>query len=100
MRIIGSKWGVYIQVSRKRETQESLENQIRTLGNILGHFPSPPLIPKFGTLHWWTDNFGFPQWIELKFETLVHETSKEGTPLVPCQSMMFKVGKYRIKVKG
>ena len=32
-----------------RVTKESLENQIRALGKILGHFPSPPLMPKFGT---------------------------------------------------
>ena len=68
MRLIDSKLGVYIQVYRRRKTQESLENQIRTLGNILGHFPSPPLKPKFGTLYWHTNNFGLPQRIELKFE--------------------------------
>ena len=50
MRLIGSKLGIYIHLGGKRETQESLENQIRTLGNILGHFPSPTLIPKFCTL--------------------------------------------------
>ena len=69
MRLIGSKLGVYIHVGRRRETQESLENQIRTLGNILGHFPLPPLIPKFSTLHWQTNNFGLPQQIEMEFET-------------------------------
>ena len=69
MRLIGSKLGVYIHVGRRRETQESLENQMRTLGNILGHFPLPPLIPKFDTLHQRTNKFGLPQWIELKFET-------------------------------
>ena len=100
MRFIGSKLGVYIYVGRRRETKESLENQIRTLGNILGHFPSPPLIPKFGTLHQWTNNFGFPQRIELKFETQVHDTSKEVTPFLPCQSMRFMVVKDRIKFKG
>jgi hypothetical protein len=69
IRLIGSKLGVYIQLGRLRVTQESLENQYRPLGNILGHFPSPPLIPKFGTLHWWTNNFGLSQQIEMKFET-------------------------------
>ena len=49
MRLKGSKYWVYIHVSKRRVTQESLENQIRTLGKILGHFPSPPLMPKFGT---------------------------------------------------
>ena len=69
MRLIGSKLGGYIHVGMHRETQESLENQIKTLGNILGHFPSPPLIPKFGIMYWQTNNFGLPQWIEMKFET-------------------------------
>ena len=36
---------VYIHVGRRRVTQESLENQIKTLGKILGHFPSPTLMP-------------------------------------------------------
>ena len=69
MRLHGSKLGVNIHVCRRRVTQESLENQIRELGNILGHFPSPPLIPKFGTLQWRANKFGFPQGIEMKFET-------------------------------
>ena len=100
MRLIGSKLWVYIDEDRWRETQASLHNWLKTLGNILGHFPSPPLIPKFSTLHWRTNNFGFPQWIELKFETYVHETFKEWTPLVSFQYMRFKVGKYRMNVKG
>ena len=49
MRLHESKYGVNIHIGRKRLTQESLENQFRILGLILGHFPSPPLIPKFGT---------------------------------------------------
>ena len=48
----------------------------------------------------WANNFGLIQWIELKFETQVLETSKEVTPLVPCQSMRFRIGKVRVKVKG
>ena len=68
MRLIGSKLGVYIEEGRRRETQESLDNSFKTLGNILGHFPSPPLIPNFGTLHWRTNNFGFPQRFEMRFE--------------------------------
>jgi hypothetical protein len=50
MRLIGYKLGVYVDEGRIRETQESLDNKIKTLGNILGHFPSPPLIPKLGAL--------------------------------------------------
>ena len=49
MSLNGSQYGVYIHVGRWRVTQESLENKIRTLRLILGNFPSPPLIPKFGT---------------------------------------------------
>ena len=49
MRLHRSKFQVYIHVGRWRVAQESLENQFRTLGLILGHFPSPPLMPKFGT---------------------------------------------------
>jgi hypothetical protein len=69
MRFIGSKLRVYIDEGRQRETQQSLDNLFKTLGNILGHFLSPPLIPNFGTLHWSTNNFGLPQQIELRFET-------------------------------
>ena len=49
MRLHGSKFGVNIHVGRKRVAQESLKNQFITLGLILGHFPSPSLMPKFGT---------------------------------------------------
>ena len=69
MRIIGYKSGVYIHVGRKMATQDSLENQIKTLGKILGHFPSPPLIPKISTVYWRTNNFGLTQWTGLIFET-------------------------------
>ena len=51
MRLNGLKYGAYVDVGRWRVTQESLENKIRTLGLILGHFPSSPLWPKFGTQH-------------------------------------------------
>jgi hypothetical protein len=40
-----------------------------SLGNTKAHLPSPPLIPYFGTLHWRINNFGFPYWIEMRFET-------------------------------
>ena len=40
-----------------------------SLGNIIVHLPLPQLMPHFGTLHWWMDNFGFPYWIELRFGT-------------------------------
>ena len=49
MRLNGSRYRVYIHVGRWKVTEESLENKIRTLGLILGHFPSPPLMPKFRT---------------------------------------------------
>ena len=58
MRLIGWKIGVYIDEGRRRETQELLDSRIKTLENILGHLLSPPLIPKFGTLHWRTNNLG------------------------------------------
>ena len=38
-----------------------------SLGNIIVHFPLPQLIPRFGTLPWRMDNFGFPYRIELMF---------------------------------
>jgi hypothetical protein len=49
MRLKEYKYGVYIHLGRHRVTQESLKNQIRTLELILGHYPSAPLMPKFGT---------------------------------------------------
>ena len=45
IRLKGSKYGVYKHVAGQRVTQESVENQNRTLGLILGHFLSP--MPKF-----------------------------------------------------
>ena len=38
-----------------------------SLENIIVHLPLPQLMPHFGTLHWQTDNFGFPYWIEMRF---------------------------------
>ena len=69
MRLIGLKMGDYIEEDRRRETQGTLNNIFKTLGNILDNFPSPPLIPNFGTMHWRTNNFRLPQRIELRFET-------------------------------
>ena len=51
-------------------------------------------------LAWWANNFGFPHWIELKFEKSVHDTSKERTPLVTHKYMRFRVGKDTVKVKS
>ena len=39
------------------------------LGNIIVHLPLPQLIPHFGTLPWWMDNFGLPYQNELIFGT-------------------------------
>ena len=45
-----------------------------SLANIIVHLPLPQLMPHFGTLHWWMDNFGLPYQIELRFGTQSHET--------------------------
>ena len=57
--------GGYIEEDGWRETQESLSNLFKTLGNILDHFPSPPLIPKFDTLHWRTKTLDFVNGLRL-----------------------------------
>ena len=46
-----------------------LINGSLSIGNIIVHFPLPQLMPYFGTLHWWKDNFGFPYRIEPRFGT-------------------------------
>ena len=62
------KLGVNIHVDMRRETQYLLENQIRTLGLILGHFSLTTINAQTRYPTCWTDNFGLPHKIEMKIE--------------------------------
>jgi hypothetical protein len=69
MRLEGSKMGVYIVIIGEGKPKSHQINGSLPLGNIIGNLTLPQLIPHFGNLHWWMDNFGLPYWIELKFGT-------------------------------
>jgi hypothetical protein len=69
MRLVGSKMGVVINIICEGKLKGHQLNGSLPLGNIIVHLTPPQLIPHFGNLHWWMDNFGFPYWIELRFGT-------------------------------
>ena len=69
MRLEGLKMGVYIVIIGKGKLKGHQINGSLTLGNIIGNLKLPQLIPHFGNLHWWMDNFGFPYRIDLRFGT-------------------------------
>ena len=69
MRLEGSKMGVYIVIIGEGKLKGHQINGSLPLGNIIGHLTLSQLIPHFGNLHWWMDNFGFPYRIELRFGT-------------------------------
>ena len=64
----GSKIRVYIDNIGEGKLKSHQINGSLPLGNIIVHLPLPQLMPHFGTLHWWMDNFGFPYRIEMRFE--------------------------------
>ena len=66
MRSKGSKMRVYIGDIDEGKLKSHQINGSLSLGNIIVHLPLPQLMPHFGTLHWWMDNFGLPYRIELK----------------------------------
>jgi hypothetical protein len=74
MRPKGSKLRVYIVIIGEGKLKGHQINGSLPLGNIIVHLPLPQLIPHFGTLPWWMDNFGLPYCIELKFRTESLET--------------------------
>jgi hypothetical protein len=65
----GLKMRVYIDNIGDGKLKSNQINGSLPLGNIIVHLPLPQLMPHFGTLHWWMDNFGFPYRIELRFGT-------------------------------
>jgi hypothetical protein len=67
MRLEGSKMGVYIVIIGEGKLKGHQINCSLALGNIIGNLTLPQLIPHFGNLHWWMNNFGFPHQIELRF---------------------------------
>ena len=69
MRPKGSKIRGYIDNIGEGKLKSRQINGSLSLGNNIVHFPLPQLIPHFGTLHWWMDNFGFAYRIELRFGT-------------------------------
>jgi hypothetical protein len=69
MKLEGSKMGVYIEIIGEGKLKGHRINGSLPLGNIIVHLTLPQLIPDFGNLHWWMDNFGFPYQIELRFGT-------------------------------
>ena len=69
MRLEGSKMGVYIVIIGEGKLKGHQINGSLSLGNIKSHLPSPPLMPHLGTLHRRMNNFRFPYWIGLIFET-------------------------------
>ena len=60
MRLEGSKIGVYIDIIGEGKLKGHQINDSLPLGNIIVHLSLPQLIPHFGNLHWWMDNFGLP----------------------------------------
>ena len=58
---------VYIDIIGEVQLKSFQINGSLSLGNIIVHLPLPQLIPYISTLHWRTDNFGFPYQIELRF---------------------------------
>jgi hypothetical protein len=68
MKLEGSKMGVYIDIIGEVKPKGHQINGSLPLGNIILHLTLPQLIPHFGSLHWRMDKFGFPFWIELRFE--------------------------------
>jgi hypothetical protein len=65
----GSKMRVYMDNIGEGKLKSHQINGSLPLGNIIVHLPLPQLMPHFDTLHWWTDNFGLPHRIELRFGT-------------------------------
>ena len=61
--------GAYIVIIGEGKLKGHQINGSLSLGNNIVHLPLPQLMPHFGTLHWRTDNFGFPYQIELRFGT-------------------------------
>ena len=57
----------YIGIIGEGKLKSHQLNGSLCLGKIKVHLPLPQLMPHFGTLHWWMDNFGFPYHIELRF---------------------------------
>ena len=66
MKLEGSKMGVYIYSIGEGKLKGHQINGWLPLGNITWHLSLPQLIPHFGNLHWWMDNFGLPYRIELR----------------------------------
>ena len=64
-----SKMGVYIVILGEGKLKGHQINDSLPIGNITENLTLPQLIPHFGNLHWWIDNFGFPYRIELRFGT-------------------------------
>ena len=67
MRIMGLKMRGYIGIIGEGKLKSHQINGSLSLGNIKVHLPLPQLMPHFGTLHWWMNNFGFPYQNELRF---------------------------------
>ena len=65
----GLKIRVYIGYIGEGKLKGHQINGSSPLGNIIVHLPLPQLMPHFGTLHWWMDNFGLPYRIEMMFRT-------------------------------
>jgi hypothetical protein len=59
--------GVYIVIIGEGKLKGHQINGSLPLGNIIGNLSLPQLIPHFGNLHWWMDNFGLPYRTELRF---------------------------------
>ena len=69
MRPKGSKMRGYIGIIGEGKLMSHQIKGSLSLGNIKVQLPLPQLMPHFGTLHWWMDNFGLTYWIELRFGT-------------------------------
>ena len=69
MRLEGLKMGVYIVIIGEGKLKGHQINGSLPLGNIIVHLTLLQLIPCFGNLHWWMDNFGLPYRIKLRFGT-------------------------------
>ena len=69
MRPKGSKIRVYIGYIGEWKLKSHQINGSLSLGDIKVHLPFPQLMPHFGTLHCWMNNFGLPYQIEMRFGT-------------------------------
>ena len=74
MRPRGLKMRLYIDIIGEGKLKGHQINGSLPLGNIIVFLALPQLIPYFGKLHRWMDNFGLPYRIELRFGKYALET--------------------------